>query len=40
MDAQNWVIIPGTTQVKVKIAGKNFCLDAGAGAYTRLLLFK
>ncbi|KAJ3561320.1 hypothetical protein NP233_g10267 [Leucocoprinus birnbaumii] len=26
--AQNWVIQPGTTQVK--LAGKNFCLDAGS----------
>lgn len=26
--AQNWVIQPGTTQVKV--AGQNFCLDAGS----------
>ncbi|KAF9446432.1 carbohydrate-binding module family 13 protein, partial [Macrolepiota fuliginosa MF-IS2] len=27
-NAQNWVIQPGTTRVKV--AGQNFCLDAGA----------
>jgi len=34
--AQNWVLQPGTTQIKV--AGHNYCLDAGRGEYMRVII--